>query len=646
MPRPIRIANCSGALTDPGVHMYNQAKYGQVDVITGDYLAEANLAESTIKNSPHAWVNTAYEGIKMSLDVINEKKIKVIVNGGALDPKGLAEEVDKLVSETLPGNALASNGRPNHKVKEKGLDLTVAYVQGDDLMHKVHKLLQRPSTSSSSPDKYSSPPLPHLDHNNPSVTLDQSALSFLQHPDTMPIVSANAYLGYRAIKHGLDRGADIIICGRVADASPVIAAAAWWHAWDPTDYDRLAAALVGGHLIECSTYVTGGNFSGAYRYPVETFINLGLPIVEVASDGVCVVTKTEGTGGLVTADTVKCQFLYELQGDIYLNSDVKADVSGVKVNEVAKDRVRVEGVRGYPPPPTTKLAVFYRGGYQNELLLNASGYATSHKWDIQELQVREKLKEWQALDKLDVLEFQRVGVPMENPDSQLASTTYMRVFAQARDTRVVSMVPAAWNFTFMTHFAGMHGSLDYRTAAPKPFLAYYPAIIPQTEIEESISIIRPGGIDKSVVGPPVVTEPLQARANYETAQPVSLDSFGPTVSRPLGDIALGRSGDKGANVNLGLFVEKPEQWDWLRSFMTRQRLKQMMGRDWTDSYFIERVEMPNIYAVHFVVYGPLGRGVSSSKLLDSLGKGFAEYIRAVHVPIPTKFLPRAEQAKL
>uniref|UniRef100_A0A8H7NC75 DUF1446 domain-containing protein n=1 Tax=Bionectria ochroleuca TaxID=29856 RepID=A0A8H7NC75_BIOOC len=591
MPRPIRIANCSGALTDPGVHMYNQAKYGQVDVITGDYLAEANLAESTLKNAPHAWVNTAYEGIKMSLDIINEKKIKVIVNGGALDPKGLAEEINKLV-------------------KEKRLDLTIAYVQGDDLMHKVHTLLQPSSSSSSSLDKDSSPALHHLDHDNPSVTLDHSALSFLQHPDTMPIVSANAYLGYRAVKHGLDQGADIIICGRVADASPVIAAAAWWHAWDPTDYDRLSPPR--------------GNFSGAYRYPAETFVNLGLPIVEVVGDG----------------------FLYELQGDVYLNSDVKADVSGVKVKEVAKDRVRVEGVRGFPPPPTTKLAVFYRGGYQNELLLNASGYATSHKWDVQELQVREKLREWQVLDKLDVLDFQRVGVPMDNPDSQLASTTYMRIFAQSRDKGMVSMVAAAWNFTFMTHFAGMHGSLDWRTAAPKPFLAYYPAIVPQTEIEESISIIQPGGIDRSVVGPPVVTEPLQARANYETAQPLPLDSFGPTISRPLGDIALGRSGDKGANVNLGLFVEKPEQWDWLRSFMTRQRLKQMMGRDWRDRYFIERVEMPNIHAVHFVIYGPLGRGVSSSKLLDCLGKGFAEYIRAVHVPIPTKFLPRAEQAKL
>lgn len=113
--------------------------------------------------------------------------------------------------------------------------------------------------------------------------------------------------------------------------------------------------------------------------------------------------------------------------------------------------------------------------------------------------------------------------------------------------------------------------------------------------------------------------------------------------RPLGDIALGRSGDKGANVNLGLFVQTPEQWEWLRSFMSKERLRQLMGRDWRESYFIERVEMANIYAVHFVVYGPLGRGVSSSKLLDSLGKGFAEFIRAVHIPIPIRFFQESSK---
>ena len=281
----------------------------------------------------------------------------------------------------------------------------------------------------------------------------------------MPIVSANAYLGYRAIKKGLDEGADIIICGRVADASPVIGAAAWWHQWTPSDYDQLAGALIAGHLIECSTYITGANFSGSYKYAVKDLMNLGLPIVEIAADGESVVTKHPRLNGIVTADTVKCQLLYELQGNIYLNSDVKADIANVKVVDEAKDRVHVSGVKGYPPPATTKLAVFYRGGYQCEMLINATGYATSWKFDYQEAQLRTKLEEWGLLDKIDVLDFQRVGLPMENPDSQLASTTYLRIFAQAKYVAVLGRLLEAWVFNGMAHFAGMVHALVLHPAS-------------------------------------------------------------------------------------------------------------------------------------------------------------------------------------
>ena len=382
----------------------------------------ADNAEAMAASQRPGWVQSCIDGITMSLDLVNEKRIKIIVNGGCLDPCGLAKKVDDMV-------------------KEKSLNLRVAYVEGDNLLPRVHQLLGSKS-------------LPHLDSENSNVKLDEGTLSFLSDPEKTPIVAANAYLGYRAVKRGLDDGADIIICGRVADASPVIAAAAWWHGWEETAYDELGSALVAGHLIECSTYVTGGNFAGAYQYPVGDFVNIGPPIAEISKTGECVVTKAEALGGFVTADTVKCQLLYELQGNIYLNSDVKADLSNVSIKQESRNRVHVSGITGRPPPPTTKLAVFYRGGYQNEFLLNASGYATSHKWDIQEAQVREKLRQWGALDEIDVLEFQRIGTPMENPDSQLASTTYMRVFTQAKEALSVSKVAAAWNFTFMAHFPG------------------------------------------------------------------------------------------------------------------------------------------------------------------------------------------------
>jgi hypothetical protein len=210
-------------------------------------------------------------------------------------------------------------------------------------------------------------------------------------------------------------------------------------------------------LIECSTYITGANFSGSYKYPVEELMNLGLPIIEISSDGEGVVTKHEALNGIVTKDTVQCQFLYELQGNIYLNSDVKADISQIKVEEDAKNRVRVSGIKGFPPPATTKLATFYKGGYQAEILLNATGYATEWKWDYQEMQVRKKLEDWDV--KPEILDFQRVGVPKANPDSQLASTTYLRIFAQDKDPAKVGSVTKAWAFNTMAHFAGQYVGL-------------------------------------------------------------------------------------------------------------------------------------------------------------------------------------------
>lgn len=182
----------------------------------------------------------------------------------------------------------------------------------------------------------------------------------------MPLVSANAYLGMRAIKRGLQEGADIIICGRVADASPVVGAAAWWHGWDDANFDALAGALVAGHIIECSSYVTGSNFAGFASYLVDELVNFALPIVEIERTGESVVTKHQHPdwNGFVTNDTFKCQLRYELQGTMYLNSDVKADLTQIAVRQKSKDRVRVSGVKGHSPPLTTKLAIFYKAGYK------------------------------------------------------------------------------------------------------------------------------------------------------------------------------------------------------------------------------------------------------------------------------------------
>lgn len=605
--------------------MKYQAELGDVDFITGDYLAEVNIAENAEAHAAGkhpGWEQTAWDGIEQTIDLLAEKRIKVIVNGGAHNPKGLAEKVHQLVVE-------------------KGYDLKVAYVEGDNLIEEMKDIRSKGLP-------------PHLDSDNSEVHYANHTLDLLE-KENKPIVSANAYLGAREIVKGLEQGADIIIAGRVADASPVIGAAWYWWSWSSSSFDELAGALIAGHLIECSGYVTGANFAGFYEYPLDDLYDITFGIAEIEKDGTCFVTKHDAKKGFVTEDTVKAQFLYELQGNIYLNSDVKAILDDVQVGRVGKNRVRVWGIKGAPPPPTTKLAIFYRAGWQSEIVVNATGYGTEEKFELWERMIKFGLKRKGLLDKFDILEFQHIGIPERPPRSQLRSTSYCRIFAEASDPAVNLGLASLMGEFAMQHYSGFHATSDHRTAIPKPYLSYYPAIYPQSSLKTSVNLLSGSKDDlKAQTFPttaPEQTEELSKRESYEPRNPVDITSFGPTRPARLGDIALARSGDKGGNANIGFFVPThlpssyspssplyPETWDWLRSLLTTQQLKTMFGESWDDSFYIERVEFPKIMAVHFVVYGVLGRGVSGSSRLDSFAKGMGDWLRDCVVEVPVRFL--------
>jgi hypothetical protein len=268
------------------------------------------------------------------------------------------------------------------------------------------------------------------------------------------------------------------------------------------------------------------------------------------------------------------------------------------------------------------------------------------------------LKRLGLLDKFDVLEFQHIGVPESNPQSQLRSTTYCRVFAEASDPNVNLGLASLLGEFAMQHYSGFHSTSDHRTAVPKPYISYYPALYPQASLNTSINILlcsanSPNDVQtKSIrTTPPPRFEDLGKRASYETSKPVDLRSFGPITRARLGDIVLARSGDKGGNANIGFFIPTAlpssypassplyaECWDWLRTYMTIARLKNMSGDSWNGRFHVERVEFPSIMAIHYVVYGVLGRGVSGSSRLDSFAKGMGDWLRDVVVDIPVKFI--------
>jgi hypothetical protein len=192
----------------------------------------------------------------------------------------------------------------------------------------------------------------------------------------------------------------------------------------------------------------------------------------------------------------------------------------------------------------------------------------------------------------------------------------------------------------------MSVSLDTRTALPRPYLAFYPAVFPQDSLKEGIAILSADGEVERFAGThPSKYQKLETRDNYDTANPIDLTSLGPTRKARLGDVTLARSGDKGANINFGIFVRKADHYPWLQTFMSRAKMQELMGVDWQEDFFVERMEFPNLMAVHFVIYGPLGRGVSSCRLLDALGKGFADYIRDKVVDVPEKILADMEGIK-
>lgn len=595
--RPIRIGNAAGAIGDGIDQVYHLAKAGMVDAITADNLAEFNLAWRAIdlRNNPDLGYEPNFlEQLSWNSGnaarFIAQKGIKVVHNGGALNPKGLAKKVDEYFKSLHLNNT------------------KVAWVGGDDLT-------------------------------NPLRRGDLGNVGLLDHPDqkfdsaSADILAANAYTGMAGIVKALEEGADIVICGRCCDASPVMGLAYWWHGWKSTDYDQVAGSLMAGHLIECGAYVTGGNFCGAKE--IQKLHHVGYPIAEIASDGTSVITKPNGTNGAVTIDTCKAQLLYEIQGSKYLNPDVIAHIENVKLREESEHRIELTGVRGSPPPRTTKLAICVLGGWQAEISAYCAGLDTDFKFQLMKDQVMGQIN----ANDFTTFSIEKYGSQASNPRSQQECTVQIRLFAQSTRKEAMTEFRRAVFYNGMQGYCGLHLSMDWRTMEPRPYVKYFPALIEQSRVPLSVEFV--GSPGKLFVGPResslCESEPV-VQPNYEP-----LGSFGiyaSTVSRPLGDLVFARSGDKGGNANVGFWVRDAESWPWLQLFLTTPRLIDLLGDDWDDRYSVERCEFPELWAVHFVVKGILQEGVSSSSVLDGFGKSFGEFLRARHVELPRNLVEK------
>ncbi len=582
MSRPVRIANCSGFYGDR-FSAAREMLAGPIDVLTGDYLAELTMLilwKARRKDESLGYATTFLRQMQDVLGACLERGIKVVANAGGLNPEGLAAKI----TELAPG-------------------AKVAYLTGDDLAPVIEDLQAEGHEFT------------NLDT---GVPLAKAGL---------PVVTANAYLGGWGIAAALQAGADVVICGRVTDASLVTGPAAWWHGWARDDWDALAGAVAAGHVIECGPQATGGNYSFTdeitdRRYP-------GFPIAEVAADGSSVITKHDGTGGLVSAGTVTAQLLYEIGTPAYLNPDVTAHFDTIQLGGQGPDRVTLTGTRGSPPPADLKVALNMLGGYRNTMTMVITGLDIEAKAEHAEQLLFERLPQLEQVD-VRLLRFDRPDAPA----NELA-TAHLRVTVKDQDERKVGRAFSdAITELALAGYAGFHATTP--PAGASAYGIYWPALVPRRVVTEYLHL--PDGSTMAV--PSNDTDPapratLQAVPDPEP-QPDAEQPLGEPVTVPLGRICGARSGDKGGNANVGLWAVSPAAYAWLRRHLTVGRFRELLTE--AADLPVDRYELPNLLALNFVVHGLLAPGVSATTRPDPQAKGLGEYLRSRFVTVPADVL--------
>jgi hypothetical protein len=554
----LRVGNCSGFYGDRFSAMREMLNGGALDVLTGDYLAELTmliLARDRARDANLGYAKTFLGQLEDCLGPALERGVKIVANAGGLNPAGLADALRGLASRL-------------------GLSARIAHVEGDDLLRRAAEL------------GFGEP------------------------------LAANAYLGAWGIAACLSAGADVVVTGRVTDASLVVGPAAAHFGWAREDYDALAGAVAAGHVIECGAQATGGNYS--YFRSIADLRRPGFPIAEIESDGSSVITKHPGTGGAVTRGTVTAQLMYEVAGARYPGPDVTLRLDSVSLSDEGPDRVRLAGVRGEAPPPRLKVSLNTLAGYRNEVEFVLTGLDIEAKAALVQAQLDVPDAEW-TLVRTD-----RPDAPTEEQASAL-----LRCVARGPDP---SHIGRAFSNAAVELALGSYPGC-HLTAPPgdaSPYGVFTPGYV-DAKIVDHTAVLWDG--TRVPVSPAPSTQSLE-----EVDEPPvpSQVADGPSRSVPLGTVADARSGDKGGTANVGVWARDAKAWPWLASTLTVARLRQLLPE--AAPLPIERHVLPNLRAVNFVIDGLLGLGVAYHARFDPQAKGLGEWLRSRKVDVPEDLL--------
>ncbi|HWD03163.1 MAG TPA: acyclic terpene utilization AtuA family protein [Amycolatopsis sp.] len=564
MSPSLRIGNASGFYGDRFSAVREMLTGGPLDVLTGDYLAELTmliLGRDRMKDPSRGYAKTFLRQMEENLGLAKEKGVKIVANAGGLNPAGLAAALRELAGRL-------------------GLDVTVAHVEGDDLIGRAGELgFGKPLT-------------------------------------------ANAYLGAWGIVECLGAGADVVVTGRVTDASVIVGPAAAHFGWARDDYDALAGAVVAGHVIECGAQATGGNYAFFREHSLGV---PGFPIAEIHADGSSVITKHPGTGGVVNTGTVTAQLLYEITGARYANPDVTARFDTLRLTEDGPDRVRLTGVTGEPPPRTLKVALNRLGGFRNETTFVLTGLDIEEKATL----VREQLET--ALAGNPPAEVRWTLARTDHPDAETEeqASALLHVAVKDDDPKVAGRAfSGAAVELALASYPGFHVTAPPSDASP--YGVYSASSVDAGEVPHLAVLPDGRRVD---IAPSTKTLAL-AEVN-EPALPEPLPD-GPMRRVPLGRVIGARSGDKGGSANLGVWVRSEQAWRWLVHRLTVPEFRLLLPE--TADLPVTRHLLPNLWAMNFVVDGILGEGVASQARFDPQAKAFGEWLRAREIDVPEALL--------
>jgi acyclic terpene utilization AtuA family protein len=578
MTDPIRIANCSGFYGDRLSAAREMVEDGPIDALTGEWLAELTmliLARTQAKHPGGGYARTFVRQMEEVMGTCLDKGIKVVSNAGGLDPDHCAEAVQEVADKL-------------------GLSPTIAYVHGDNLLPRLDELR---GAGIEITDFESGGPVADIDY-----------------------ISANAYLGAWGIVDALTRGADIVVTGRTTDAAIVCGPAAWHHGWGRDDLDAMAGAVVAGHVIECGTQASGGNYS--FFADLDGMERPGFPFAEIAADGSSVIGKHDGTGGGVTVGTVTSQLLYEIGGPGYLGPDVTARFDTIVLDQQGPDRVRISGTRGEAPPERLKVSMNSWGGFRSDITIALTCL------DIEKKAALVEKAFWRscrfARDDFETVTTTVVRTDKDDPASNEEAVAAWRLTVKDHDAAKTKAVGAAVNDLALASIPGFFGLGG--GGLGKPFGIHTSGLVPRDLVPQHVILLDGGRTVVDSDAPaahPVVEAPFP--------EPVPIPS-GETRRAPLGLVAGARSGDKGGNANLGVFVRSAEAYAWLEDLLTIEKLRELMPE--ATDLEIERHPLPNLWSINFLIHGILQGGVASSTRQDGQAKGLGEWLRARHVDIP------------